>query len=135
MDALKDEDLNFKPEHLPSIGETCIQIGEWQHAYVDGFKTFKQDFEYRNSDAELIKSVKMLRTWYEKMDAEIETAIDAMSDNDVTNRGIDRGGWEASVEWNLRIWQECLIIFYTKMMVNFELMDKELPEGVARWIQ
>ncbi len=48
MDALEDKDLSFKADKLPSVGETCVQIGEWQRAYVDGFKTFKQDFEYRN---------------------------------------------------------------------------------------
>ncbi len=135
LDALKDEDLSFQPKNLPSFSDILIQIGEWQGGYLDGFRNFSQDFSYRNEDPERATSLAKLRSWYEGMDEEIEAAIEMMSDEDVENRGIDRGGWEASVEWNLRIWQECLVIFYTKALVSFKLMGKEVPESVAQWIE
>ncbi len=135
MDALEDKDLNFKPEHLSSISEECIQIGEWQGAYLGGFKKFAQDFEYRNDDDGRRTSVAKLRAWYEGMDADIVAAVEGMTDEDVENRKINRGGWEASVEWSLRIWQECLIIFYTKMLLYFKLMEKKVPEGLTQWLE
>jgi len=135
LDALTDEDLAFKPELLPSIGDACVQIGEWQAAYLGGFKTFKQDFTYRNDNPNRAKSVQELRKWYEFMDGEIMAAIEAMSDEDIENKKIDRGGWLASVEWSLRIWQECLIIYYTKMLFYFKLMEREVPKGLAQWIE
>ena len=55
--ALKDKDLTFQPKNSPSVVEICLQIGEWQQSYIDGFKHFKQDFDYRNSDTELRKTV------------------------------------------------------------------------------
>ncbi len=134
LDSLEDKDLAFSAKGLPSIGETCLQLGEWQHAYLMGFKTFKQDFDYRNTDQDMQSKVRKLRSWYLEMDLAIEQAIKGMSDDDIENKSIDRGTWEASVEWNLRIWQECLIIFFTKMMVNFKLMDRDLPNGLAQWI-
>ena len=135
LDVLEDIDLDFKPEALPSIGETCLQLGEWQMAYIIGFKTFEQNFDYRNTDQEMRKSVKGLRAWYQQMDQDIEKAIAGISAEDIENKGINRGDWEASVAWNLRIWQECLIIFYTKMMHYFKLMGKKVPDGLVKWIE
>lgn len=135
LDALKDQDLYFQPDNLPSLGEVCVQLGEWQAAYVDGFQSFKQDFSQRNEVPERATSVAKLRDWYQEMDQAIYEAIDVMSEEVIESKGIDRGGWQASVEWNLRIWQECLIIFYTKAYVYFKLMGKDLPEGLSKWIE
>lgn len=134
MEALADEDLAFQPEKGPSVGELCVQIGEWQRAYIEGFKDFVQDFDYRNPDAELRKRVAKLKEWYAELDAELEAALEGLSDEEVEKRPIERGGWEASTAWNLRIYQECLIIFYAKMWVYFNLMGREQPEGLRRWI-
>ncbi|MDA1330132.1 MAG: hypothetical protein DWG76_04180 [Chloroflexi bacterium] len=134
MDALKDRDLGFKPENSPSVADLCVQIGEWQQSYIDGFKTFSQDFDYRNNYPELRTSVEKLKSWYAELDAELEATLEGLSDEDVENKVIDRGGWSASPEWSLRIFQECLIIFYSKMWVYFNLMGREQPEGLRKWI-
>lgn len=134
MEALKDEDLNFQPENCPSVAELWLQIGEWQQSYIDGFKHFKQNFDYRNRDAKLRESVGKLKAWYEVLDANLEQELERLSDEDVKSKAIERDGWEASPEWSLRIYQECLIIFYGKMWVYFNLMGREQPEGLAEWI-
>jgi hypothetical protein len=134
MDALNDEDLSFQPENSPSVAELCVQIGEWQQSYINGFRHFKQEFSYRNSDAKLKKSVEALKEWYAKLDADLEQALEGLSDEDVESKGIERGGWQASPKWNLRIYQECLIIFYGKMWVYFNLMGHKQPDGLAKWI-
>jgi len=134
MDALRDEDLSFQPENSPSLAELCVQIGEWQQSYINGFKNFKQKFTYRNSDASLRKSMDALKSWYADLDADLENALESLSDDDVESKGIERGGWQASPEWSLRIYQECLIIFYSKIWVYFNLMGREQPDGLAKWI-
>lgn len=134
VDALKDEDLSFQPENSPSVAELCVQIGEWQQSYINGFEQFRQEFAYRNSDAKLRKSVEALKAWYAELDADLEQALEGLSDEDVESKGIERSGWEASPEWSLRIYQECLIIFYSKMWVYFNLMGREQPKGLAKWI-
>jgi hypothetical protein len=133
-DALKDEDLDFQPENSPSVAELCVQIGEWQQSYIDGFKNFVQDFDYRNQDPELHESVAKIRDWYEELDRELEKVIEGLSEDDVENKPIDRGGWEASTSWSLRIYQECLIIFYAKMWMYFNLMGRKQPVGLEKWI-
>jgi hypothetical protein len=135
MEALTDEDLAFQAEDLPSVGELCVQMGDWQQSYIDGFKHFKQDFENHNDDPELLKSVAKLNAWYAKLDAELEKVVEGLSDDEVENKKIDRGGWEASAKWSLEIYQECLIIFYAKMYMYFKLMGKELPKGLAHWVE
>ncbi len=134
MEALKDEDLSFQPENCPTVAGLCVQIGEWQQSYIDGFMHFKQDFDYRNHDAKLRKSVEKLKAWYAEVDKDLEQALEGLSDEDVESRAIDRGGWEASPAWSLRIYQECLIIFYGKMWVYFNLMGRAQPEGLTKWI-
>jgi hypothetical protein len=135
LDALEDGDLDFEHEKLGPLSDIFIQIGEWQAAYLAGFQTFTQDFSYRNDVPKRQNSVALLRAWYDGMDEEIEAAIEAMSAEDIENRGIERGGWQASVEWNLRIWQECLLISYTKATFYFKLMGKELPDSLVKWIE
>jgi len=135
LDDLEDGDLDFEQDKLGRLSDIFIQLGEWQAAYLAGFRTFTQDFSYRNDVPEREKSLALLRAWYDGMDEEIEAAIEAMSAEDIENRGIERGGWQASVEWNLRIWQECLLIFYTKATFYFKLMGKELPDSLVKWIE
>jgi hypothetical protein len=132
--ALKDEDLAFQPKNSLSVAELCVQIGEWQQSYIDGFIHFKQDFEYRNPDPQLRNNVEAIKSWYTSLDANLEEVLEALSDEDVENKTIDRGGWAASTDWSLRIYQECLIIFYAKMSVYFNLMGREQPDGLAKWI-
>ena len=74
------------------------------------------------------------KDWYASLDSSLEEVLEALSDEDVENKAIDRGGWTASPEWSLRIYQECLIIFYAKMSLYFNLMGREQPDGLAKWI-
>ena len=111
-----------------------MQIGEWQQSYITGFKHFKQDFDFRNGAATLRESIEKLKAWYAELDADLEEALEGLSDEDVERKAIQRGGWKAVPAWSLRIYQECLIIFYSKMWVYFNLMGYAQPEGLAKWI-
>jgi hypothetical protein len=47
----------------------CREIGEIEYAYVESFRTFRQDFGYRNLDPRLEKSVAALSAWYAEEEA------------------------------------------------------------------
>lgn len=134
FDVISDADLAFSPPNCPTLGGLCVQIGEWQHSYIDSFKTFKQDFNYRQPDASMAASAEKLEAWFEAMDAELLAALEALSDEDIDTKVVDKGGWEASLPWNLDIYKECIIIFFTKAWVYLKIMGKPLPKGWDHWI-
>ena len=134
FELIGDEDLAYAPENCPSLGELCVQIGEWQQSYVDSFTSFKQDFEYRNPDPALRASTNKLQAWYADLDARLRAAVEALSEEDIADKVVDKGGWEASLPWNLDIYKECLIIFYAKCWVYLKMMGKELPKGWDHWL-
>ena len=135
LDAVTDEQLGLSLPNHPTLGELCVQIGEWQHSYVESFKTFKQDFEYRHPEAaELAGSTAKLRAWWQQLDADLEAAVSALSDEDIASKVVDKGGWEASLTWNLDILKECYIIFFTKAWVYLKAEGVDVPESWDHWV-
>ncbi len=135
LDVVNDEQLALSLPNIPTLGELCVQIGEWQHSYVESFKTFKQDFEYRHPNAaELVASTDKLRTWWQQLDADLEAAVSTLSEEDIETKLVDKGGWEASLRWNLDIMKECYIIFFTKAWVYLKAEGIATPESWDHWV-
>jgi hypothetical protein len=135
MDLLSDEDLSFTPGGAnPPLGEVCQEIGEIEHAYVQSFQNFKQDFSYRNTTPGLAGSVDQLKAWFAELDQQLQGAVEALSDEDIASRTIDRGGFQPSVQNQLEVYKEALMIFYGKLTVYFRAMGKELPDNWKAWI-
>ncbi len=130
-----DADLNFRlaGENL-SFGALCREIGEVEHAYIESFKTFKQDFSYRNPEPDLESSLEKLVAWYADLDTELEAAVARLSEDDIQNRLIDRGGFTVPPRIQLEIYKEALLIFYGKASVYLKAMGKTLPEQWQDWI-
>lgn len=62
MEILTDEELSYSPGGTnPTLGGLCREMGEVQHAYIESFKTFQQDFSYRHEEPGLEDSVERLR--------------------------------------------------------------------------
>lgn len=136
MDALSDDDLRFTPGGTnPPLGELCRQIGETEHAYIESFKTFTQNFDYRNTTPGLAESVDQLKAWYVQLDQELRTTIEGLSDDDVANRLVERGPeFKIPPRIQLEIYKEALLLFYGKARVYLEAMSKPLPGHWAEWI-
>jgi len=118
-----------------SVCASCLEIGETEQAYVDSFRNFSQRFDYHQADRSLAGSVAGLQAWYEQMDAELYTAVAALSDEEIANRPIDRGnGFLVPAEVQLHIYQEALIIFYGKVTVYLKLLGKPMSEQWQHWI-
>jgi uncharacterized damage-inducible protein DinB len=136
MGLLSDDDLSFQPGgDNPTLGYLCREIGEVEQAYIDSFKTFRQDFSYRNEEPGLEKSVAKLSAWYEELDRELRATLEGLSDDDIQDRLIDRGeNFKIPPHIQLEIYKEALLIFYGKVSVYLKAMRKAPPEQFQDWI-
>jgi len=140
VDMLRDDDLAFRPSPATfTLGELCREIGEIEHSYVDALKTFRQDFDRRNADPDVERSVAALSAWFADLDRSLLAAIEALTDDDVTNRRISRDdvdveGFSPLAAQELDIYREALLIFYAKVSIYLRAMGKDLPGHWTVWI-
>ena len=135
MALLSDEDLSYSlVGDNPSLGSLCRAMGEVEHAYIQSFKSFRQDFSYRNDEPGLQGNVARLTAWYQEMDEALQETIAALSEDDIASRTIDRGGFVFPLQIQLEVYKEALLIFYGKVSVYLRGMGKELPEQWQAWI-
>ena len=136
IDILTDEDLTFQPDNLnPSLGFLCKEIGEIEVAYIQSFKSFSQDFAYRNDTPGLATSVEQLSAWFQELDQELKAVVGSLSEDDIANRKIDRGGgFTLSPAIQLDVYKEALLIFYGKVSVYLKAMGKSIPKQWQEWI-
>ncbi|UCC52456.1 MAG: DinB family protein [Anaerolineaceae bacterium] len=136
MEILTDEDLAFQPggENV-TLGELCREIGEAETSYIESFKTFTQDFSYRNEEPGLDRSVDRLVAWYKQLDQELKATIEALTEKDLQNRVVDRGGgFVLPLHIQLDVYKEALLIFYGKASVYLKALGKSRPEQWQEWI-
>jgi len=139
-DVLRDEDLAFRPAAAAaSLGELCREIGDIEHSYIEAFRTFRQDFAWRNPDPEVERRVAALSAWYSDLDRELMAALEALTDDDVANRRISRHDFDVEdfrplPEQELDIYREALLIFYAKASIYLRIMRRQLPGHWSEWI-
>lgn len=135
MESLSDADLAFAPGgDNPTLGELCRELGETQYAYAQSFKTFQIDFSYRTNDDVYLNSVAKLKAWYADLDQQLETALEAVTDEDVANKLMDRGGYQVPLHISLDIFREALLIFCGKVSVYLKAMGVERTQMWKDWI-
>jgi hypothetical protein len=136
LDALSDKDLVLRlGGDTLTLGALCKEMGEIEHVYTQSFKTFKLlDWSYRNPDTRLETSVDRLKAWFRTLDDDLEVALAALSDSDIQNKHIDRGGWSVPVTVNFHIYREALLIFAAKASLYLRAMRKPLSEQMRQWI-
>lgn len=135
LNSLTDADLAFTPggQNI-TLGALCREMGEVQHSYIQSFKTFKQDFNYRTVEPELEGSVARLRAWYQALDAELKAVLSAMTEED-THKLVDRGsGFTLPVGIQLDVYLQALLIFFGKASIFLKAMNRPLPKQMAEWI-
>jgi hypothetical protein len=140
MAILRDDDLRFDlGGKTVTLGALCREIGEIEHAYVESFRTFTQDFGYRNEHPRLERSVDALVAWYADLDREMLAALETLSEDDIRERRIVRGDFDADFfsplpRVQLDIYREALLIFYGKVSVYLRAMGRPLPGEWSDWI-
>jgi len=140
LEILSDGDLGFRIGGTSaSLGALCREIGEVEHSYVESFRTFRQDFAYRNADRLLERSVVALSSWYAELDRDLTAAVEALSEDDIANHRIIRSDFDVDdfsplPNIQLDIYREALLIFYGKVSVYLRAMGKALPGHWQAWI-
>lgn len=135
MNILTDEDLAFSPGGgNPTLGELCRELGETEYAYARSYASFTIDFSYRADDEQLARSVEKLKAWYAQLDSELQAALEALSDDDVAGKEMERGGFRVPLPISLDIYREALLIFYGKVDVYAKAMGKPLTQMWRDWI-
>jgi len=134
LDTLSDADLPFSPGgQNMTLGALCCQMGEIEHSYVQSLKTFKQDWSYRNMEADSESSVARLKAWFQTLDDELKTTVSAFSDEDLM-KTVDRSGFTMPVELQLDVYLQALLIFFGKATIYLKAMNKSLPPQIQEYI-
>jgi uncharacterized damage-inducible protein DinB len=140
VDRLTNGDLEFRLGGASlTLGALCREMGEVEYAYIESFRSFRQDFAYRHPQDGVEHDVAALRAWYADLDRELMAALDALSDEDVSQRHITRGDPSADAfsllpPQQLDVYREALLIFYGKVSIYLRAMGKPLPGHWPAWI-
>lgn len=134
LELLSDADLAHTLPGSPSLGELCKEMGETEQSYLNSFKTTKLDFKYRNPDAALATSVSALAVWYAALDDEMDEVLAKFSEDDLQTTSNFRGNWEVTMQVNLEIYLQAVLIFCGKAWVHLHALGKQMPEQWADWI-
>jgi hypothetical protein len=133
-DLMTDDDLAYKlPGDNPSLGVLCREIGQIQQSYIESFKTFKQSFDYPAADPAIEISVTKLKAWYQQLDKELHAALQALSDDEIQNRPIERGYpmlYTLSPGDQMLCYREALMIFYGRATLYLRALGKPLPQQI-----
>jgi uncharacterized damage-inducible protein DinB len=135
LNALTDHDLEFNPGGANStFGELLVQMGEIEHAYTASFEAFSLDWQYRNQDDSLVTNLPALGTWFESLDARLESVLSELTDEDM-QRQIERpGGGSMPVDLQLQVYIQALFIFFGKFVVYLKAMNRPLPPSIRDFI-
>lgn len=130
MNVLSDEDLAYRlPGQNPPLGDLCAELGYLQQVYINSFKTFQQQWEYREPQPGAPTSVADLKAWYKTLDAKLYQALSAFSNDDLRTQQIDRGqGFTPPVFVQFQIFHEAYLIFYAKVSVYLKALEKRVSE-------
>lgn len=133
MNVLTDADLAFELPGNPTLGELCRTMGDTERSYIDSFKTLKQVWDVRNTEPGLEGSVEKLKAWYQALDAEFESVLKAIPDEDLQTKIIDRG-FPIPLGGQFHVYREALLIFSARCSVYLRAMGKPLSQQVQDWI-
>jgi hypothetical protein len=79
--------------------------------------------------------VARLSAWFQTLDTGLKAAIEALSEEDLQTRTIDRGdGFTLLPRIQLEIYKEALLIFYGKVSVYLKAIGVPRPQQWQEWI-
>jgi uncharacterized damage-inducible protein DinB len=135
ISLLDDVDLAFNPGGVNmTLGALCREMGEVEHSYLESLKTLKQDWSYRSEETGLEGSVARLTAWYQTLDDEMKAVVAAFTDEDLA-KTVDRGvGPTWSIETQLEVYLQALLIFFGKLTIYLRAMNKPLLQEFQDYI-
>lgn len=135
LDTLTDADLAFNPGGANmTLGALFREMGEIEYSYTQSLKNFTQNFDYHADEPGLDGSVPKLKAWLQSLDAEMKAALDALSDEDWQKPIKRDSGYETSIDFQMDIYMQALLISFGKLSVYLKAMNKPLTNAVKDWI-
>jgi hypothetical protein len=117
-----------------TLGGLCKEMGEVEYAYIQSFRNFTQDFNYRSDEVGLADSVDKLRAWYSQLDEEFYAVLLELSEDDIQDMRIDREDGQLSVTTNFHFYREGLLMFCAKVSIYLRSLSIQPPERFNAWI-
>jgi hypothetical protein len=134
FDILSDADLAFTAGgQNMTFGALCREMGKTEYAYIQSLKTLKHQWFYRHTESGVASSVARLKAWFHTLDDEMQVALSAFSDEDM-HKPIDRVGEAVTVEFQLDVYLQAVLIFLGKATVYLKAMNKPLPPSFQEYI-
>jgi uncharacterized damage-inducible protein DinB len=134
LEACTPDDLAFAVQGNPTLGALFRELAEVEHSYINAFKTFKQDFDYRHPDPIIETDKARLAEWFKALDADFEATVNGLAQEDIDSKIIVREFWQAPVTVMFHTYRECFLIFAAKVSVYFRALGKPLLDQVLWWI-
>jgi uncharacterized damage-inducible protein DinB len=134
LNILSDADLAFSPGgQTMTLGALCRQMGETEHSYIQSLKTLKQEWSYHHPEADVASHVARLTAWFQTLDDEMQATITTFWDEN-GKKTIDRGGGPVTVEFQLDVYLQAVLIFLGKATIYLRAMNKHLPPYFQEYI-
>lgn len=135
LNELSSADLNYQVENNPTFGELFAQLANIEHTYTQSFKTFRMDWSLMSTPPTVdIGDPAQLKTWFQHLDAELKAALQALSEEDVEGKTIDRGGFTPIPTTQFHIYREALLIMYGRFSVYITALDRPTSQMWKEWI-
>lgn len=135
LEKLNDADLSFSPGgDSPTLGELFKRQGEIQHSYSESLRTRKHDWSFTYNSVSLTSHVDELTAWFSRLDRDMEDAMQQLTDDDLLQQVDRSGGVFRTVERQISIYLEAMLIFLGKLVVYFQAMQRALPDSIQHYI-
>lgn len=132
LDRINDADLAFIPggENIP-LGALLREWGDVEYSYLQSLKTFQQDWSYHDMEAGMESDLGQIEARYQALDEEMNATLAAFSDEDLSKTIAPRG---FTVNVQLDVYLQALLIFCGKASVYFKAMNRALPPSFQEYI-
>ncbi|WP_407570299.1 hypothetical protein [Deinococcus altitudinis] len=132
LSALRDADLGFSPGgDTLSVHRLLLEQGEIQSAYTRLFQTSELKFDVAAPAG--LATVAGLQDWFTRLDAEMWSALEALSDNDL-DRHIQRSGHAMPLGVTFYTYRESVFILAAKASVYLRALGREVPKLVLGFV-
>jgi len=135
LSRLNDADLAFSPGgDNVTLGEIFKSFGDIQDSYNQSLKTFKQDWSKSADNPEVTTNLDSLKAWFKQLAGEMRETLQSLTENDL-QKPIDRGNNVIrTLDEQLEIYIQALMIFFGKLVIYFRAMSKDLPPSIEQYI-
>ena len=130
--GITDADLEFSVSgHNPRLLELFLELGTTQGTYTRAFRELRLRFDLTAPSD--VKTVADLNHWFSSLDAEMLSALEALSNEDFAQT-VARGSYQMPLQTMFYTFREAILITCAKVNVYFMAMNKPIPKQNQDWI-